>query len=390
MGACIMAEKKRQHYVPKFYMRNFANSDGLFMVYQIAKKQTFGPVSHKTQCYKNYFYGDDCIWENKLAQMESAWNTAFKKAILSDPLSPDDIHAFKQFALYQRHRTVAENVYLQQEYEDLLVECGKAFYENNGWLFNDAAKKLCKSYAQSKATPIQNLKWATSCLHLIEDLSIVIINYNTRKSLISSDVPVIAINQFHSPSIGYSCMGLILLYPITPHHLVVLYDSKMYPKYRESLYINSADEKEVAHLNSLQFISAEKILFYLPDSNPISFSEPEWNTRKVNREQHALTPLENQSHKLLVTTPRKTIYQCDLSFGQVCHRFKRIPFICKEAPPRKWDEGWEKKLKLKAQVLLELSKRSPQLLTEHQISRKELRKGCERMFSATTVYWNTK
>ena len=383
-----MAEKKHQHYVPKFYMRNFANPKGLFMIHQISTQKTIGPVSYKSQCYENYFYGEDVVWENKLGEMESKWGVAFQDIIAKKALTCADIHAIKQFAMYQRQRTVAESKYRKQEHADILLECGKMLYAEKGWAFNREAEKICKERAENECTPSENLEIANRLINLIDDLSIVILQYNTKKGLISSDVPVVAINQFHSPSIGYSCMGLILLFPISPHQLVVLYDAKMYPRFDGVLYAESGDENEVSHLNTLQLISAEKILFSYPGEGSFTFTDSEWESRKINREHGALSTLGSGKNKLFVSSMRKTIYRCELSFGQVGHRFKRIPFVCKEAPPRTKDRKWEEKLNMKADLLVDLSKAFPQILTDNKVSRKELRRGCQRMASATSAYWN--
>jgi len=81
-----------------------------------------------------------------------------------------------------------------------------------------------------------------SYLDSIKDLDVTIINYKTKRKLISSDVPVISINPFHRPTIGYGCMGLIMIYPVSPHQLVVIYDGKMYPKYVGKLYVDIRNE----------------------------------------------------------------------------------------------------------------------------------------------------
>ena len=35
-----MAEKKRQHYVPQFYMRNFVDGNNTFVVYHVLQKKS--------------------------------------------------------------------------------------------------------------------------------------------------------------------------------------------------------------------------------------------------------------------------------------------------------------------------------------------------------------
>lgn len=384
-----MAEKKRQHYIPQFYMRNFANEKGTFMIYRLSEKDCIGPVPYSSQCYKDYYYGADGLWENRLGEMESNWGAVFKTILERKTLSDADIRLIKQFALYQRQRTFAESEYRKQERVELIAEYGKMLYAKKGWIFDQEAEKICEERARNETTPAENLEIAEKSTSLINDLSIVIIDYNTNTELISSDVPVIAINPFYPPSIGYACMGLIILFPITKHKLVVLYDSKMYTQYRDLLYAYNDDEDEVHNLNVLQLISAEKILFSYRGTEFSTFNEKEWEAREINRNGKVLSTLGPDGNKMLISSMRKTIYECELSFGQTSHRFKRIPFICREAVPRLWDSRWENKLTIKADVMTEILKVSPQLLDEYKITKKELRRGCQRMASAAKVYWTS-
>ena len=58
-----MAEHKKQHFVPKLYLKNFTRDGKTFSVYNIAKNLLAPSVPYDTQCYKNYYYGKDLIWE---------------------------------------------------------------------------------------------------------------------------------------------------------------------------------------------------------------------------------------------------------------------------------------------------------------------------------------
>lgn len=383
-----MAEKKRQHYIPRFYMRNFADGNNTFVVYHVLQKKPIGRVPFNSQCYKDYYYGADGLWEKRLGEMEAGWGATFRAILSEKALSPEDIQMVKQFALYQRQRTLAEAEYRKQERTELIMECGKLLYAKRGWTFDDVAKRTCEERAQNECTPAENIAIVDRLIPLIDDLGVLIITYDTNSELISSDTPVIAINPFYPPSIGYACMGLILLFPISRNKLIVLFDSKMYPRFRNSLYIDSQDEDEVHNVNVLQLISAEKILFSHSGIEFSKFTDTEWKARKANRKEDTISTLGPEGNKILVSSMRKAIYDCSLSFGQICHRFKRIPFVCKEAPPRLWDDKWGNKLSIKADILSEVFKMSPELLSKHGITSKELRRGCKRMASATMAYWN--
>ena len=383
----FMAAQKRQHYVPKLYLRFFTVDNKLLSIYNISQKKIVSQVPYETQCYNDYYYGKDKLWENELSFLESRWGVVFQRIQEKKNVLDDDLYAIKQFALYQLQRTVAINNYLLHQREEFLCEYGRLIYYKNGLVFDSDADEYCKERAKHDCSPAETLAFANKYLPLIQDLELTIITYHTNQNLISSDVPVIAINPFHQPSTGYGCMGLIILFPISSNTLIVLYDAKMYPKYKGKQYVDCFDENEVSNLNILQLISAEKILVAKSEVSFSFISENGLEARDRNRNQKAVTFLGTDDNRLMLSEPRKVIYKCSFSFGEEQHRFKRIPFVCKEAPPRKWDSEWEKKLDVKEQILPTIIASFPNLSSEYGLSKKEIRKGCQRMATAAKVYW---
>ena len=122
-----LAENKKQHYVPKLYMKNFAQDGQSLSVYNIARKQCYSAVPYDDQCYKNYYYGRDAVWEKRLGAMETEWGVLFQKILTKSTLSDADIDAIRQFALYQLQRTVASNEFFVQQKEEFLLEYGKKY-----------------------------------------------------------------------------------------------------------------------------------------------------------------------------------------------------------------------------------------------------------------------
>ena len=383
----FLPQNKKQHFVPKFYFRNFSGDNQRFSVYNVAQKQCHPSVPYDDQCYKNYYYGSDTIWEKRLSAMEAEWGLTFQKILANSPLDGKDISLIKRFALYQMLRTVASNEYKIQEKEDLIREYMKMICEQRRITFTDETESLCQELAKKGTTSSEMLEYADECICLFDDLQITIVEYQTKQELITSDVPVIAINPFFQPSIGYACMGLIILFPISCNKLVVLYDAEMYVQNKGLLYVVCVDENEVSNLNALQVISANKILIAKHESSFSEILDTAWESRSMNRDQSAITSLGPKDQKMIITSLRKTIYDCNFSFGKVCHRFRRIPFVCKEAPPRKWDKGWEEKLKIKEKILPEIITHSPELQSQYGLTKKEIRKGCERMTAVAKVYW---
>lgn len=100
-----MADKKKQHYVPKFYMRKFLFDSNRYFLYNLEKNSNYGLVPYKDQCYADFFYGKDKIWEDKLSIKEGNWEKTFNRFISGD-YSVDVISSLKEFAVFQKGRTV--------------------------------------------------------------------------------------------------------------------------------------------------------------------------------------------------------------------------------------------------------------------------------------------
>ena len=66
-----MEKKKRQHYVPQFYLRNFVREDNCFTILNIKAEKIIENEPYQKQCYEDYYYGNDEIWENKLGKIEN-------------------------------------------------------------------------------------------------------------------------------------------------------------------------------------------------------------------------------------------------------------------------------------------------------------------------------
>lgn len=383
-----MPKRKKHHYVPKFYLKEFANDKGEFAIFNLKDEKCIEAVPYKDQCYKAYFYGKDGIWEERLGEMETKWAVVFKKIRERNLLLEDDLKLIKQFAVYQRHRTYATNEYAKQGRVDMVIECGKMLYANKGWIFDEEAEQICKSRALSETAPAENLEVAITLSKYLDDLDVLVINYNTIGELISSDVPVVAINPFHQFTIGYACMGVIFFFPISRHQLVVIYDSKMYSRFRDKQYMDMEDEIEVCNLNAFQYVSAETILFSYRPEELWGFSNAVKEDRDKCRNKSAISTLGPDGNRLIIGGMRLTLYDCELSFGQLPHRYRRIPFTCREAVPRKWEAEWERKLNFKEQVIMAFMRDDPKMMADSGLTKKDLKLGYRRMASVAKNYWN--
>ncbi|WP_197430600.1 DUF4238 domain-containing protein [Methylobacterium sp. CCH5-D2] len=111
-----MANKKRQHFIPKYVLRNFA-VDGhkapkdrkQIALYNLNKGFSVRAASLKEQCYRDYMYGKDLVLEDHLGIMEGVFGEITTNAISRNALSRsfDDIAAIAFMVALQKGRTAA-------------------------------------------------------------------------------------------------------------------------------------------------------------------------------------------------------------------------------------------------------------------------------------------
>lgn len=95
-----MAENKKQHYVPKTYLKHFS-SGKVFSVLNISDDEIHENVPYASQCYEDYFYGKNLEWEKRLNSMESQWGKVLDKICRGENIDDNDKALLKQFSIYQ-------------------------------------------------------------------------------------------------------------------------------------------------------------------------------------------------------------------------------------------------------------------------------------------------
>jgi hypothetical protein len=106
------------------------------------------------------------------------------------------------------------------------------------------------------------LEISKSVVNEINDLKLLIITYTGTTDLVTSDNPIIFYNDYCIYSTGLGQAGLIIFFPISSRKLIVIYDSKMYPRFKEKKIIELNNENEVKLLNKFQLISADNLVIF--------------------------------------------------------------------------------------------------------------------------------
>ena len=376
-----MAENKKQHYVPKMYLKRFLHGNNQFYLFNLNDMKEIGLVGYKDHCSADYFYGADKIWEKKLSNKEKKWDLAIDEIILNNF---NNIDLLREFAAFQYARTYAYNEKLLQNTAKLYEE-----YLNIGLSGQNIScdESLIRNLALKKAEditkPSGNLDLIEKIINEISDLSFVKIHYNTSKKLISSDNPVLLFNSYIPNNVGLGVIGLIIMFPINPENLLVFYDDKIYPKFAGKNVVEITNDYEVEKINSLIFANAREIIYSsCPFSNKI-FCQKNLALKNDNLTRNYVDTLGPKDNKMIITRQPTIYHKMVFSFSKIDPLYYRINFDFRDPVMRKYDDAWKQKIFFRFQdSFIEIIHR-----VDLSLDIKRYKEGYKSFYYAMLKYW---
>ncbi|MCW3793989.1 DUF4238 domain-containing protein [Paenibacillus sp. LS1] len=260
-----MAEKNRQHYVPKFYLRNFSESKKSIASFNLSRGLFVGEASIKNMCQRNNFYGADNQTENFLGEKIETPSALIIQNILKTNTLPDELEDYAELLWFiltseARHLKTAES--LNHTFESVL----KAKMELNPQFKEVDLDKYQITINEPANVAIQQ---AIENLELVLDLEPLLIIERTggTRQFITSDYPVVRYNSFYLKKQYYGGFGNIsrgaqFFIPLSPHVCILLYDKDIYhiPQQEKNI-LSLRKAKEVDQLNQLFFLNAHNNVF---------------------------------------------------------------------------------------------------------------------------------
>lgn len=266
-----MAENKNQHFIPRHYLREFAcdkDRKNISCV-RIEPYKFIESAKISRQCQEDNFYDNDEGIDNFLKEVEKL---AFicRKVANGQEIDLEEFEALKYIAIILKMRSrkaIEEGKLLSKRifYEVIenALEAGELPPAPPSWN-RDAIKVggVCSTHIKA-SSDYAYLEMST--------LDHKILLANDERQFITSDNPIVTINQLFPPKngrsfTGFSRSGFQLLFPISPRIQLFFYDPKVYKvgNRREKRVKLSNSDIEV--VNSLQFQSADKCLYFSEQS----------------------------------------------------------------------------------------------------------------------------
>lgn len=328
-----------QHYVPRFYMKHFANvknieqdnEKALISFYQFKDNMLKENIPTKTVCSEDFFYDRDGRIEKSLANKENKWSRAIQNA-LDSQITMDDEESIREFVVYQICRTKAM---LDHNREMVTSIMQGTLNQKFGDMANEEdIKKHLENKIQNEITPEFCLSIVKEIIPVIRDLNMKIITNETEVKFITSDVPVIIMNPLGIDNAGLDMIGEVIFFPISPQKIIVFYDAKIFDIVPDKIY----DESVIEVFNYYQYISADERLLAkeLATLNYIANNE-ELNSKREQFHQRKKTDtVENGIGSFFAAKSRSIPYYYNISVFRLPRSLRKIPNEFRETFPREY------------------------------------------------------
>jgi len=288
-----MAEKKKQHYVPRFYLKLFSCGDKKAInIYNISNQKIILGGNLKNQCYEPYFYGQNLNVENAFSDMESIASRIIDQIISSNSAPKQDTPEYCDILAYMLFQ-LARTKYTAEAENELTDTVVKSIMEDAGTITREELDQVKIESENPTALPLITM---AQSIPIAMDLMCKVLVNKTSLNFITSDNPVVLYNRACEQSqvfshTGLASKGLKIIFPISPKHILLFYDEKIYKVgARKQRFADVIIDNDVRQFNDLQWLNAlENIYFNDPSLRPEILRGANKNIRKRHTQKSYLS-----------------------------------------------------------------------------------------------------
>lgn len=262
-----MAEYKKQHYVPRCYLRFFSNdsTEKFVNLYNIRKDLIVTNASLNDQCYEKYYYGKNPEQEKRLSKIEGAATAAIENILKKRRLPNENSEqhlALILFVLLQTSRTPSAESDSINSFTSLLKELlifGNPQYK----------KEIEETTIKMSNIPSINVASAIRSMFVLFDLKYKLLKNCSPEGFITSDHPAIRYNflyeseNAHLTKTGFATRGLQIFLPISSRYCLIFFDSSSYKiGYPWQNIIDIKKPEALDSINCLQIINHPQNIYF--------------------------------------------------------------------------------------------------------------------------------
>lgn len=268
-----MSIVKNQHYVPRAYLRRFADSEERLFVFDKSNGKCF-PSHIKNIACEKYFYdisekhiqanADIQAVEKYLSTIETHI-APFRDAILGladagEPFSATQKAEFADYLLLQllRTKTQREQYSQMNQMLEFIAEGNQELLDR----YRIPDDQLSLEHARIMFSPAALLPMKQA---LMSHIWFIGMN-ETDKSIYTSDSPVVRYPHVRNPLMGtngLACSGIEIDFPLSPRHILIIAERSFHKDLMplDFTQLRITDVRCILHLNSLQVQEAYRQVY---------------------------------------------------------------------------------------------------------------------------------
>jgi len=261
------SKKQKEHYVPKWDLRNFSSTSdhGHIWVYNTKLRQiSEEPINKIAQ--KQDFYGKE--FEDSLDPIDSKTKLVIEKIISSenvDDLTTTQLDTLHEFFVLQYYRTEHAKVAIEKQ---LNLNIKLQTIPRLRKIYKHVSEEDFESALREPPTPnffLLNIDMSLKSKKALSDLTPYLIKKNTNIPFFTSDDPVAFNNRFHVTNkflIGFQAVGVQIICPINKRYCLMLIHREAYDiENSDNSLIKINTKRDVDLFNILQILDSNLQVF---------------------------------------------------------------------------------------------------------------------------------
>jgi len=332
-----MSENKKQHYIPRHYLKGFSQDGESLYCYHLDDKKSF-QKGIGNLCQESYFYGKDPEIEKSLNEIENKQAPIIRKLIESqsiETLNSEEFDFLLIFILLQYTRTKYAKKMANKFTEIYVSEFIKPLMKSSNEL---KEKGITDEFINSlKITdPRLHTSGMLSALlgkELISDLKPFLIINKSNKDFISSDAPIVLHNYLkYLHAYAFASPGLQIFCPLNKDTMLLLIDTNLYNlKINTGSNIYLDDDSDVDSINKLQFFQFLHHVFYFDNTTENYVSDLYHEIEELIKEKEVITKIiqtiRNKDEiysEIVETSTMSSNYRLNFTFIKLNHANNRL------------------------------------------------------------------
>lgn len=264
-------KKKNQHYIPKFYLKQFSVENNLkeISLFNTINNIYIKRAPIKTQGSKNFYYGVDGALENELSEIEGLLAATLKGISENLIIPPKDSEMYISLLAFISITHLRNPISIEgkkksfQAVREKIIELSP----------ETDIDKLIPNVSHDKALEL-SFGMVADIIQMLSDLDVKILINKTNIPFITSDNPIVKYNQFleerkwHGSKTGFGLVGLQIFVPLNQSITLVFFDSSIYKvgnKKQTKIEMNRNDE--IQQLNLLQYLNCIDTIYFNQNFN---------------------------------------------------------------------------------------------------------------------------